>query len=35
MALPTHVAGSRTLDRLVENARDYAKASTAENTNKA
>jgi integrase len=29
------VAGSGTLDRLVDTARDYAKASTAENTNKA
>jgi len=35
LTLPSHVAGSGTLDRLVENARDYAKASTAENTNKA
>ncbi|APX17971.1 integrase (plasmid) [Phaeobacter inhibens] len=35
IALPSHVAGSGTLDRLIENARDYAKASTAENTNKA
>ncbi|WP_290559656.1 tyrosine-type recombinase/integrase [Aestuariivita sp.] len=35
MALPAHVAGSGTLDRLVENARGYAKASTAENTNRA
>ena len=35
IALPSHVAGSGTLDRLVESARDYAKASTAENTNKA
>ena len=35
IVLPSHVAGSGTLDRLVENARDYAKASTAENTNKA
>jgi integrase len=33
--LPSSVAGSGTLDRLVETARDYAKASTAENTNKA
>ncbi|SFE26621.1 tyrosine-type recombinase/integrase [Shimia marina] len=33
--LPSHVAGSGTLDRLVDTARDYAKASTAENTNKA
>ena len=35
LTLPSHVTGSGTLDRLVENARDYAKASTAENTNKA
>lgn len=35
IALPPHVAGSGTLDRLVDTARDYAKASTAENTNKA
>ncbi len=35
IALPAHVAGSGSLDRLVETARDYAKASTAENTNKA
>lgn len=35
IALPYHVASSGTLDRLVENARDYAKASKAENTNKA
>ncbi|MDA8586987.1 tyrosine-type recombinase/integrase [Rhodobacteraceae bacterium] len=35
IALPAHVAGSGTLDRLVDIARDYAKASTAENTNKA
>ncbi len=35
VALPAHVAGSGTLDRLVDTARDYAKASTAENTNKA
>lgn len=35
LALPSHVAGSGTLDRLVDTARDYAKASTAENTNKA
>ncbi|MEO9576798.1 MAG: tyrosine-type recombinase/integrase [Tateyamaria sp.] len=41
LALPAHVAGraglagSDTLDRLVETARDYAKASTTENTNKA
>jgi integrase len=35
IALPVHVAGSGSLDRLVDTARDYAKASTAENTNKA
>ena len=35
IALPTHVAGSGTLDRLVDTARGYAEASTAENTNKA
>lgn len=33
--LPPHVAGSGSLDRLIDRARDYAKASTAENTNKA
>ena len=35
IALPSHVAGSGTLDRLVDTARGYAEASTAENTNKA
>ncbi|MDC0116199.1 integrase, partial [Octadecabacter sp.] len=35
IALPAHVAGSGTLDRLVDTARDYAKAATSENTNKA
>ena len=35
IALPAHVAASGTLDRLVDTARDYVKASTAENTNKA
>ena len=35
IALPVPVAGSGTLDRLVDTARDYARASTAENTNKA
>ena len=35
IALPAHVAGSGTLDRLVDAAREYAKVSTAENTNKA
>ena len=35
IALPAHVAGSSSLDRLVDTARDYAKASRAENTTKA
>ena len=35
ITLPAHVAGSGNLDRLVDTARDYARASTAENTNKA
>ena len=35
IALPSSVAGSGTLDRLVDTPRDYAKASTAENTSKA
>ena len=35
IALPSNVAGSGTLDRLVDTARDYAKSATAENTNKA
>lgn len=35
IALPAHVAGSGTLDRLVDTARNYAKDSTAENTSKA
>lgn len=35
LTLPSFVAGSGTLDRLVDTARDYAKASTSENTNKA
>ncbi len=35
ITLPSHVAGSGTLDRLVDTARDYARASTTENTNKA
>ncbi|MEO0944544.1 MAG: tyrosine-type recombinase/integrase [Pseudomonadota bacterium] len=33
--MPAHIAGSGALDQLVDTARDYAKASTAENTNKA
>lgn len=35
IALPVHVASSGSLDRLVDQARDYAAAATAENTNKA
>lgn len=35
IAVPDRLAGSGTLDRLVDTARDYAKASTADNTNKA
>ena len=35
IALPAQVAGSGTLDRLVDTARDYARAATAENTHKA
>ncbi|ABI93331.1 integrase (plasmid) [Roseobacter denitrificans] len=35
IALPDHVAGSGSLDRLIDQARDYAEAATAENTNKA
>ncbi len=35
IALPSHLAGSGTFDRLVDSARDYARASMAENTNKA
>jgi integrase len=35
IALPSHVAGSGTLDRLVDTARAYAAQATAENTNKA
>nr|WP_228028581.1 tyrosine-type recombinase/integrase [Donghicola mangrovi] len=33
--MPSHLAGSGSLDRLVDAARDYARASTSENTNKA
>ncbi len=33
--LPSHVAGSGALDRLVEIARDYARAAVSENTRKA
>ncbi|MDW4499241.1 tyrosine-type recombinase/integrase [Sulfitobacter sp. D35] len=35
IALPDHVAGSGTLDRLVDTARGYAEAATAGNTRKA
>ncbi|MBY6142088.1 tyrosine-type recombinase/integrase [Leisingera daeponensis] len=35
ISLPAHVAGSGTLDRLVDTARGYAEASAAENTHKA
>ncbi len=35
IALPSHVAGSGALDRLVETARDYARAAASENTLKA
>ncbi|MEM1149009.1 MAG: tyrosine-type recombinase/integrase [Pseudomonadota bacterium] len=35
ITLPAHIAGSGILNQLVETARDYARASTAENTNKA
>jgi len=33
--LPSHIAGSGTLDRLVETARDYARAAASDNTLKA
>tara|TARA_R110002096_G_scaffold418439_1_gene622496 strand:+ start:3160 stop:4269 length:1110 start_codon:yes stop_codon:yes gene_type:complete len=32
LALPSHIASSGTLDRLVETARDYARAAVSENT---
>ena len=35
IALPAHVAGSGRLDRLVETARDYARAAASDNTLKA
>ncbi len=35
LTLPSSVAGSGTLDRLVDTARDYARAAHSENTNKA
>lgn len=33
--IPDHVAGSGTLDRLVDTARDYARAAASDNTLKA
>ena len=35
MALPSHLPGSGTLDRLVETARDYARSAASDNTLKA
>jgi site-specific recombinase XerD len=35
LSLPSHIAGSGTLDRLVETARDYARQAVSENTLKA
>ena len=35
IALPSHFVGSGTLDRLVETARDYARAALSENTRRA
>lgn len=35
IALPSHVAGSGALDRLVDTARDYARSASSENTRKA
>lgn len=35
LTLPAHIAGSGTLDRLVETARDYARAAASDNTLKA
>ncbi len=35
LSLPAHIAGSGTLDRLVETARDYARQAASENTIKA
>lgn len=31
LSLPAHVAGSGTLDRLIDTARDYARAAAADN----
>lgn len=35
MSMPSHVAGSGTLDRLVETARDYARTAVSDNARKA
>lgn len=35
ITLPAHMAGSGSLDRLVDTARDYARAAASENTLKA
>lgn len=35
LSLPSHMAGSGTLDRLVDTARDYARAAASDNTRKA
>jgi hypothetical protein len=35
IGLPSHFAGSGTLDRLVDTARDYARAAASDNTLKA
>ena len=35
IVLPSHVAGSGTLDRLVDTARDYARAAASDNTRRA
>ncbi|MEC7259196.1 MAG: integrase, partial [Pseudomonadota bacterium] len=35
IALPTHVAGSSSLDRLVDTTREYARAAASDNTLKA
>ena len=35
ISLPSHVSGSGTLDRLVDAARDYARAAASDNTLKA
>ena len=35
LALPSHIAGSGAMERLVETARDYARQAASENTLKA